>query len=193
MARLRVRNEQFSTAALRWPENRSTKRILAGVFHPLASPGKGKTAWGAFPFEPIRRTMTREEYQRDYRQHYKDHAKRVNLTLSLPEYRSLSRAAKSVGSPVAAYVKRLALEAHDGRQSTPDELAEQLVDLERVIRTIANNVNQMARHSHRIAHVLDEQEVFLHIAALQSELRTAITRAASGHGTAKTPDDEDGS
>ena len=134
--------------------------------------------------------MTREQYQRDYRQKYKDHAKRVNLTLSLSEHRSLSRAAKNARSPVAAYVKRLALEAHDGRQSAPDEIAEQLADLERVIRTIANNVNQMARHSHRIAHVLDEQEVFLHIAALQSELEAAITRAACAQGCAREHDPE---
>jgi len=136
--------------------------------------------------------MTREHYQRDYRQQYKDHAKRVNLTFSLPEYRGIARAAKDAGSPVAAYVKRLALEAHDGRNSAPDELAEQLAELERVVRTIANNVNQMARHSNRIAHVLDEQEVFLHIAALQTELKEAITRAASGQGTAQHPEDGDG-
>ena len=126
--------------------------------------------------------MTREQYQRDYRQQYKAHAKRVNLTFSLAEHRGLSRAAKASGLPVAAYVKRLALEAHDGRVETPDELAEQLADLERVIRTIANNVNQMARHSNRIAHVLDEQEVFLHIASLQTELRAAVARAATGRG-----------
>lgn len=112
----------------------------------------------------------------------------MNLTFSLPEYRALARAAKSAGSPVAAYVKRLALEAHDGRQSAPEELAEQLADLERVIRTIANNVNQMARHSHRIAHVLDEQEVFLNIRALEVELKEAITRAASGQGGASPHD-----
>jgi ABC-type transporter Mla subunit MlaD len=137
--------------------------------------------------------MTREQYQRDYRQQYKEHAKRVNLTFSLAEFRGISRSAKAAGSPLAAYVKRLALEAHDNRSSAPEELAEQLADLERVIRTIANNVNQMARHSNRIAHVLDEQEVFLHIQALQTELRTAITRAASGHGNAETSEDEGGS
>lgn len=137
--------------------------------------------------------MTREQYQRDYRQQYKDHAKRVNLTFSLAEYRGIARSAKNVGSPVAAYVKRLALEAHEGRSSAPEELAEQLADLERVIRTIANNVNQMARHSNRIAHVLDEQEVFLHIAALQSELKEAISRASSGQGGTQTSEDEGGS
>lgn len=134
--------------------------------------------------------MSREQYQRDYRQQYRDHAKRVNLTFSLAEYRGVARSAKEAGSPVATYLKRLALEAHEGRSTMPEELAEQLADLERVIRTIANNVNQMARHSNRIAHVLDEQEVFLHIASLQSELREAITRAASGQGSAQPPEDE---
>ena len=134
--------------------------------------------------------MTREQYQRDYRQQYRDHAKRVNLTFSLAEYRSIARSAKDAGSPVAAYVKRLALQAHEGRSVAPEEIAEQLADLERVIRTIANNVNQMARYSNRIAHVLDEQEVFLHIASLQGELREAISRAASGQGSAQAPEDE---
>jgi len=36
----------------------------------------------------------------------------------------------------------------------------------------------MARFSHRIAQVLDEQELFLHIRDLQGELRAAIERAA---------------
>lgn len=134
--------------------------------------------------------MAREQYQRDYRQQYKDQVKRVNLTFSLAEHRGIARAAKDAGSPVAAYVKRLALEAHEGRSSAPEEIAEQLADLERVIRTIANNVNQMARHSNRIAHVLDEQEVFLNIHALQSELKQAISRAASG---AASSDEESGS
>lgn len=134
--------------------------------------------------------MTREQYQRDYRQQYRDHAKRVNLTFSLAEYRGVARSARDAGLPVAAYVKRLALAAHEGHSALPEELAEQLADLERVIRTIANNVNQMARHSNRIAHVLDEQEVFLHIASLQSELKEAITRAASGQGNALPPEDE---
>lgn len=137
--------------------------------------------------------MTRSDYQRDYRQQYKDHAKRVNLTFSLPEHRSVSRGAKNAGLPVAAYVKRMALAAHDGRVETPEDIADQLADLERVIRTIANNVNQMARHSNRIAHVLDEQEVFLHIAALQQELRSAVTRAATGQGHGPDREDEDGS
>ena len=81
---------------------------------------------------------------------------------------------------MATYVKRLALQnAPSTRHALPQALSEQLADLDRVIRSIANNVNQMARFSHRIAQVLDEQELFLHIRDLQGELRAAIERAAA--------------
>ena len=48
--------------------------------------------------------MDRSEYQKQYRQEYKDHAKRVNLTFTLPEYRSIARAASTSGLAVAAFV-----------------------------------------------------------------------------------------
>lgn len=124
--------------------------------------------------------MTRSDYQRDYRQQYKQQAKRVNLTYSLSEHRQIARAAKAAGLPVASYVKQLSLGEAAAMRDLPEDLREQLADLDRVIRTIANNVNQMARHSHRIGHVLDEQEVFLNLHALSQELRRAITKAAKG-------------
>jgi hypothetical protein len=138
--------------------------------------------------------MDRAEYLRRYRQEYKDHAKRVTLTFSLSEYRSIARDAKAAGLPIAGYVRRLALQTPNPAKATlPEPLASEFADLDRVIRTIANNVNQMARHSHRIAHVLDEQEVFLHIHALQRELQATIARAATskpaGSTSASTDDD----
>jgi hypothetical protein len=39
--------------------------------------------------------MDRAAYQKRYRQEYKAHAKRVNLTLTVPEYRLLVRAASA--------------------------------------------------------------------------------------------------
>ena len=187
MARLRIRNEQFAGIASPTLQLFVEHAILAGALRPLASPDEGKIAWArspSNPFSPSTRTMDRSEYQKQYRQEYKDHAKRVNLTFTLPEYRSLARAAGACGLPVAAYVKRLTLQSHHpGGPPVPEALLEQLAELDRVIRTIANNVNQMARHSNRIAHVLDEQEVFLHIQTLQRELQAVVTRAATSEQT----------
>lgn len=123
---------------------------------------------------------TRDDYQKHYRQTYKDQAKRVNLTLSLVEHRSMLRAAKAAGEPLAGYVKRRALEAHNSQLNAqvPEELLEQLADLDRVVRTIANNVNQMARHSNRVRQVLDDTQPFLYIQSLEAELRRAIAAAS---------------
>ena len=78
-------------------------------------------------------------------------------------------------------MKRLALQnASLVSRELPPALGKQLADLDHVIRSIANNVNQMARFSHRIAQVLDEQELFLHIRALQDELKAAIQHASEG-------------
>ncbi len=145
--------------------------------------------------------MDRAEYLRRYRQEYKDHAKRVTLTFSLSEYRSIARDAKAAGLPIAGYVRRLALQTPNPAKATlPEPLASEFADLDRVIRTIANNVNQMARHSNRIAHVLESQEVFLHIRDLELALRGALAAAlvagspaGAGEGEETSPeDDQDG-
>ncbi|MGB1265727.1 MAG: plasmid mobilization protein [Nereida ignava] len=124
--------------------------------------------------------MDRSDYQKDYRQKYKAQAKRVNLTLTLSEHTSVARAAKASSEPVSAYLKRVALDGHTQSvtAAVPEDVLEELADLSRVIRTVANNVNQMARHSNRIGQVLDEQEVFLHIQQLEAELKKAIAKAA---------------
>ncbi len=121
----------------------------------------------------------RSDYQRDYQKAYQTRTKRVNLVFSASEYRSVKTAAEVSSEALATYVKRRALEAHNGQLdcTVPEELLEQLADLDRVIRTIANNVNQMARHSNQVRHVLDETQPFLYIQSLETELKKAIAVA----------------
>jgi len=132
--------------------------------------------------------MDRREYQKAYQKEYNAHKKRVNLVFSEAEYGSLSRQAKASGEGVATYVKRRALEAHHGHMEAmiPEELQAQLTELDRVIRTIANNMNQVAHHSNRVRQVLDETEPFLYIRSLEVELKKAIalcTRHDSGNSS----------
>lgn len=147
-------------------------------------PDEGKIAFAnsmlaaRFPSNPFSKSSMneRKDYQKTYRQTYKDQARRVNLTFSLPEVSGLEAAAKSSGVPLAQLVKKLALQAFEQKAGTavPKEVEERLADLDRLVRNIANNVNQMARHSNRIEFVLDEQEVFLHLRSLEKELHKTI-------------------
>lgn len=130
----------------------------------------------------------RTEYQRSYHQKFQAERKRVNLVLTKDEHRGLSLAASGSGMKLAAYVKRLAMAAYSqsAAELIPEEVVSRLDELERLIRNVANNVNQMARHSNVIEEVLDEHEVFGHILELENGLRAAIADmarlgAASAH------------
>lgn len=126
----------------------------------------------------------RSAYQKAYRESYGSRAKRVNLTFGLSECADMERAAKRSGMSLSAYVKSCAMQGHIGQVEAPEDVLEQLADLSRVVRTIANNVNQMARHSNTIGQVLDEHEVFARIQDLQAAYETAITQASEGGGQA---------
>ena len=119
----------------------------------------------------------RSQYQKAYRKEYRSRAKRVNLTFGLSEHAALEQGAKASNMPIAAYVKACALQAHEGRIDPPEMMLDELADLSRVVRTIANNVNQMARHSNTVARVLDEHEVFASLQHLQRAYEEAIHRA----------------
>lgn len=129
----------------------------------------------------------RSDYQKAYREGYRTRAKRVNLTFGLSEYAALERAAKASGLPIAAYVKACALRDHEGRTDPPEAVLEELADLSRVVRTIANNVNQMARHSNTIGRVLDEHEVLASIQHLQRRYEEAIRRSSAPGDGADDP------
>ena len=125
--------------------------------------------------------MDRSEYQKQYRKEYKVQAKRVNLTFSNAEHRTLSRSAKSQDKKLSAYVRDLALDAHQKKAeaSLPEDVLERLADLDRVFRTIANNMNQIAWHSHTIRQVLDEQDVLAHLYRMELELKDTLAQITS--------------
>jgi hypothetical protein len=122
--------------------------------------------------------MDRSQYLRDYRQKMRGRVKRASLTFSLPEYLAFERAAAAAGEKPASHIKALALQALSREVVFPAEIGDELAQLSHLIRTIANNVNQMARHSHHIAHVLDENEPLAELVRLENLLKDAIKKMA---------------
>jgi len=132
--------------------------------------------------------MDRSDYQKIYREKYKDQAKRVSLTFTMREFTSIARAAKSSDMPVAAYTKRCALEAHGykAHSGIPEEVLEQLEDLRRMVRIMGNNLNQIAKHSNRVGEVLDANEPFVYLQALETELKATIAKVAKHSAKTQT-------
>lgn len=117
---------------------------------------------------------SRADYQKAYRKTYRAQAKRVGLTFDLAEFGRFERQAAKAGKPVAAFVKDMAKQGLAGQGELSAEAQERLAELDRVVRGIATNVNQMARHSNRLNRVLDEQEVFLAMQKVLVALEDAV-------------------
>lgn len=92
----------------------------------------------------------------------------------------MERSAKAIGEKPGSHIKALALQSLRNEVLLPDNVEGELAEATRLIRTIANNVNQMARHSNRIGRVLDENEPLAEVARLEALLRTSLKKLAGG-------------
>lgn len=116
----------------------------------------------------------KRKYMTNYRKQYSADKKRVNITLSAPEYEALAYFAKLDGLPVTTLARDYVLAGMTGTLRTPQTLRDELQESNRLIRNIANNVNQMARLSNRLGMVLDENAVLLELSNLHRDLETFL-------------------
>ena len=126
-------------------------------------------------------SQPRDDYIKSYRQEYKTRTKRVSITLSNAEYDALEYVAKAEGKKVTALVKEYAFASLSDGLAMPTHLQEELKQLSLLVRNIANNVNQIARHSNRVGDLIadDEQSLLTHLKSLENEIY-AYTRRKLG-------------
>lgn len=99
------------------------------------------------------------EYLRQYKKEHPPVGKRVNITLSESEYARLVEVASESGERPTTFLRNVALAALEGRRVLAKEEEAKVDEFVRVVRGIANNLNQMARYSHTMRGMLDEREV----------------------------------
>ena len=120
----------------------------------------------------------RKEYFRSYHAKNKDRFKRITLRLESSDYNSLEEAAKMRGRKLAPHLRSLVLHSHRNQVELPLEVEQNLKELDRLIRNVANNVNQIARYSNRFREVLDANEPLREIANLHTILTEKIEEIA---------------
>lgn len=120
--------------------------------------------------------MDRREYQKQYKEEYNKTVKRVNLTLTQTEYSYFKRIADKEGVKVGKVIKTMALAQLGKTFFQPAEIQKKLDDLIFLIRNIANNLNQIARHSNTIKIVLDENKVFSYIKSLEQSIKEHLRK-----------------
>lgn len=120
--------------------------------------------------------MDRREYQKQYKEEYNKTVKRVNLTLTQTEYSYFKKIADRERVKVGKIIKTMALAQIGKTFYQPEEIQKKLDDLIFLIRNIANNLNQIARHSNTIKIVLDENKVFTYIKNLEQSIKEHLRK-----------------
>lgn len=122
--------------------------------------------------------MDRSEYLKQYRKENKGRTKRVSLTFSNSEYSAFEKAAQTSGEKPAPFIKAMAEQSLHKTIKLPDTIDDDLAAISKLVRSVANNMNQIAHHSNRVREVLDENEPLLELQKLDRGLRAAIERLA---------------
>lgn len=87
----------------------------------------------------------RQSYMKTYRKAYSASKKRINATATLQQYEQLAKAARPDES-VPAVTLRLALERLREAPKVPEINTDTAKELTRLVRTMSNNLNQVAHH-----------------------------------------------
>jgi hypothetical protein len=129
----------------------------------------------------------RRNYMATFRQEQKLLGfRRVNVTLSPQEYERIQINAVLYGERVTSHLKRCALAFLNTDCLIPPDVGRRLDSLLVVMRSIGNNVNQLARYSHEMRVVLDAGQIQAHLKRMDDEVRRFVT----GQGHAVTLDNQ---
>ena len=115
----------------------------------------------------------RSDYFRDYRKQYNKQNKYVNVRLEMKDFKRLEARAKKLKKPTSVYLRELAFAQMDGGTIIPPEFEEAIKEHNRLIRNIANNLNQLA-HSANIFKEVDQAIVFQHLRDLDDKVKSYI-------------------
>ena len=111
--------------------------------HPLKTPVKN------LHMETIKKEprLKRKIYMRDYWRKYNQRKKYIKCSLENSQYQSLEQYAKKAGMKPATFLRAAAFAYMNQRQLLPKSVTDRLPSLISFIRNIANNLNQIARHT----------------------------------------------
>lgn len=123
--------------------------------------------------------MNRSDYLKQYRKESKGKFHRVNATFTPEEYSAIKTIADALELKPTTLVRNLTLATLNGEKFNSPALEEEVRGLTFLLRNIANNLNQIAHHSNRVKHVVDENNVLEQLRQIEASLKEAYKRASS--------------
>ncbi|MEM8594412.1 MAG: hypothetical protein AAGF06_06310 [Pseudomonadota bacterium] len=118
----------------------------------------------------------RSDYQREYRAKYKSKYKYLTVGMPMDDYRRVERAAKKHKKKPTPFFRELAFASLDQHEVIPQQLIDALNEHNRLVRNLANNLNQIAHKTHIFGDV-DKSMVFDHLKQLDAQVNDFVHHA----------------
>lgn len=108
-------------------------------------------------------------YHKKYREEYKSKVKYITIAIPLEMYEALEKLSETEKVKVSPLIRKMALAYMQGQTFVPKTIADQLREFTLLIRSIANNINQMTHHSNtiRLMTQLDEHGLLMELKKLE--------------------------
>lgn len=116
-----------------------------------------------------------KEYQKAYRAKHRDTRKVVSVSVSASEHQEMVSYATQQGLSLSMLLREATLQQCRKSQLSSREVQTELKELRFLISNIANNLNQMAHHSNRLRHVVDENGALEQLAELDGLVRHFVS------------------
>lgn len=115
--------------------------------------------------------MNSPEYVKAYWKDYRQRVKRVYITLEREQFAVLEARAKAEGLKPTTYATRVIEAELSGSGLVPSVIQDDLKNLVFLIRTIANNVNQMAHYSNLVKGLVNENDLLGELRKLEKAVQ----------------------
>lgn len=97
-------------------------------------------------------------YMKKYKEEYKQKAKHVSVVVPLPMYEQIEKLAEIENTKVSTLIRNMAFAYMHQKTFVPKKIENELRELSLLVRSVANNVNQIAHHSNTVKYMTDREE-----------------------------------
>ncbi|MCI5167143.1 MAG: plasmid mobilization relaxosome protein MobC [Candidatus Electrothrix sp. GM3_4] len=118
----------------------------------------------------------RKEYHKQYNKEVRKKLKDVHIYLTPDEYNFFKAIAEKEGEKVPKIIKTMALSQAGKTFYLPKEIQEKLTEFVFLMRNIANNVNQIARHSNTVKSLVDENGLLSYLKNLETTVKDYVKK-----------------
>lgn len=116
----------------------------------------------------------RKKYYQKYNKEVRTKLKDVHIYLTPEEYDFFERVAEKQEIKVSKLIKTMALSQAEKTFYLPKEIQEELTKFVFLVRNIANNVNQIARHSNTVKTLVDENGLLSYLKKLETTVKNYV-------------------